>query len=40
MKPNMKPERIPGWTGSMAAEWAAIQAHALANLPVTVRATL
>jgi len=40
MKRKMKQDRIPGWKGSTAAQWAAIQAYALATPPVTVRAAL
>jgi len=40
MKRKMEQDRIPGWKGSTAAQWAAIQAYTLATLPVTVRAAL
>jgi len=40
MKGKMQQDRIPGGKGSMAPQWAAIQAYALATLPVTVRAAL
>ena len=40
MKRRMVPDRIPGWKGSTAAQWAAIQAYALATPPVIVRAVL
>jgi len=40
MKSKMDQDRILGWTGSTAAQWAAIQVYALATLPVTVRAAL
>jgi len=40
MKRKMGQDRIPGWKGSIAAQWAAIQAYALATPPVTVRAAL
>jgi len=40
MKRQMAPNRIHGWKGSTASEWAAIQAYALATAPVTVRAAL
>jgi len=36
----MEQDRIPGWKGSTATQWAAIQAYALAPPPVTVRAVL
>ena len=40
MKRMMEQDRIPGWKGSTAAQWAAIQVYALATPPVTVRAAL
>jgi len=40
MKREMEQDRIRGWKGSTAAQWAAIQAYALATPPVTVRAAL
>ena len=40
MKGKMEQDRIPGWKGSTAAQWAAIQAYALATPPVTVRVAL
>jgi len=38
MKRKMEQDRIPGWKGITAAQWAAILAYALATPPVTVRA--
>jgi len=40
MKCKIEHDRIPGWKGSTAAQWAAIQAYDLATQPVTVRAAL
>jgi len=40
MKCKIEQDRIPGWKGSTAALWAAIQGYALATPPVTVRAVL
>jgi len=40
MKRKMEQDRIPGWKGSTAAQWAAIQAYMLATPPITVRAAL
>jgi len=37
MEPKIEQDRIPGWKGSTATQWAAIQAYALATLPITVR---
>jgi len=36
----MEQDRIPGWKGSTAAQWAAIEASAIATPRVTVRAAL
>ena len=40
MKRKMEQDRIPGWRGSTAAPWAAIQPYALATPAVTVRVAL
>ena len=40
MKRKMEQERIPGFVGSTADQWAAIQAHALTLPPVPHRAPL
>jgi len=40
MKRKMEQERIPGFVGSTADQWAAIQAHALTIPPVPHRAPL
>jgi len=40
MKRKMEQERIPGFVGSTANQWAAIQAHALTIPPVPHRAPL
>jgi len=40
MKLKMEQERMPSWKGSTAARCTAIQAYALATLPVTVGAAL
>ena len=40
MKRKMEQERISGWKGGTAAQWAAIQAYAQAPPPVTIRAAL
>ncbi|RPB00157.1 hypothetical protein L873DRAFT_1805595 [Choiromyces venosus 120613-1] len=40
MKCKMEQDRIPGWKQSTAAQWVAIQAHALTLPPITVRAGL
>ena len=40
MKCKMEQDRIPGWKGSTAAQWAVIQAYALASLPGRVGAAL
>jgi len=40
MKCKMEQDWILGWKGSTAAQWAAIQAYALAIPSVTVRAAL
>jgi len=40
MKRKMEQDRIPGWKGRPAAQWAAIQAYALVTPPITVRAAL
>jgi len=40
MKHKMERDRILGWKGNMATQWAANQAYALATQPGTVRAAL
>jgi len=40
MKRKMEQDWIPGWKGSMAAQWPAIQAYALATPPLTLRVAL
>lgn len=40
MKRKMEQDRIPGWKQSTAAQWAAIQAHALTVSPISRRAAL
>ena len=40
MKRKMEQDRIPGFVGSTADQWAAIQAHALTIPPVPHRAPL
>jgi len=40
MKRKIEQDRIPGWKGSTAAQWTAIQASALATPCVTVKAAL
>ena len=40
MKRKMEQDRILGWKGSPAVQWAAFQAYALPTPPVTVRAAL
>jgi len=40
MKRKMKQDRIPGWKQSTAAQWVAIQAHALTLWPVSQKSGL
>ena len=40
MKRKIEQDRIPGFVGSTADQWAAIQAHALTILPIPDRASL
>jgi len=40
MKRKMEQDRIPGWKQSTAAQWSAIQAHALTIRPVSQRSGL
>jgi len=40
MKRKMEQDRIPGWKQSTAAQWVAIQAHALTLRPVSQRSGL
>jgi len=40
MKGKMEQDRILGWRGSTAAQWAAMEVYALGTPPVRVRAAL